>query len=106
MGRASRVSRRDLIKVAGAAAVVGSGPTTAAAQGISKGLDAFDHVVVLMLENRSFDNLLGHLYAAGEAPRGQTFEGVAGKELSNPIPPRASGRRPQERPGVVGIADG
>jgi phospholipase C len=25
-------------------------------------LDTFDHVVVLMLENRSFDNLLGYLY--------------------------------------------
>ncbi len=86
MGRASRVSRRELIKVAGAAAVVGPGPATVGAQGIGKGLDAFDHVVVLMLENRSFDNLLGHLYAAGAAPRGQTFEGVAGKELSNPIP--------------------
>ncbi len=27
-------------------------------------LDTFDHVVVLMLENRSFDNLLGHLYGS------------------------------------------
>ena len=26
-------------------------------------LDNFDHVVVLMLENRSFDNLLGYLYS-------------------------------------------
>ena len=44
----------------------------------------FDHVVVLMLENRSFDNLLGYLYA-DSAPqrfvgRGEpVFRGVAGR---------------------------
>ena len=36
-----------------------------------------------MFENRSFDNLLGRLYQPGEV---QSFEGVIGKELSNPIP--------------------
>jgi phospholipase C len=50
-------------------------------------LDTFDHVVVLMLENRSFDNLLGYLYSEKyPAPRGQQFEGVDGKNISNPIP--------------------
>jgi phospholipase C len=59
-------------------------------------LDTFDHVVVLMLENRSFDNLLGFLYSPldpdykngvpATAPLGKTFEGVYGKNLSNPIP--------------------
>jgi phospholipase C len=44
---------------------------------------AFDHVVLAMFENRSFDNLLGHLYGSED---GRTFEGVIGKELSNPIP--------------------
>jgi phospholipase C len=44
---------------------------------------ALDHVVVLMFENRSFDNLLGRLYQPGEVP---SFEGVTGRELSNPIP--------------------
>ena len=34
------------------------------------------HIVVLMLENRSFDNLLGWLYAAVPPPRGQHFEGL------------------------------
>jgi phospholipase C len=43
----------------------------------------FDHVVVAMFENRSFDNLLGYLYASGEKPG---VEGVVGRELSNPIP--------------------
>jgi phospholipase C len=28
-------------------------------------LDAFDHVVVLVMENRSFDNMLGHLIYTG-----------------------------------------
>ena len=45
--------------------------------------NALDHVVVLMFENRSFDNLLGRLYEPGEVP---SFEGVTGKDLSNPIP--------------------
>jgi phospholipase C len=36
-----------------------------------------------MFENRSFDNLLGRLYQPGEVP---SFEGVIGKDLSNPIP--------------------
>jgi phospholipase C len=40
-------------------------------------------VVVVLFENRSLDNVLGHLYGPGD---GKTFEGVLGKELSNPIP--------------------
>ena len=45
--------------------------------------NALDHVVVVMFENRSFDNLLGRLYEPGEV---ESFEGVVGKGLSNPIP--------------------
>ena len=45
--------------------------------------NAIDHVVVVMFENRSFDNLLGRLYQPGEV---ESFEGVIGRELSNPIP--------------------
>ena len=30
--------------------------------------NALDHVVVVMFENRSFDNLLGRLYEPGEVP--------------------------------------
>jgi len=44
---------------------------------------ALDHVVVVLFENRSLDNVLGHLYGPDD---GKTFEGVIGKELSNPIP--------------------
>jgi phospholipase C len=43
----------------------------------------FDHVVAVLFENRSFDNLLGRLYEPGEV---SAFEGVIGKALSNPIP--------------------
>ncbi len=46
-------------------------------------LDTFEHVVVLMLENRSFDNILGYLYQ-NDVPPGQQFDGVAGKNLTNP----------------------
>jgi len=52
---------------------------------MNKKLDCFDHVVVLMLENRSFDNILG--YAS------EKFDGVIGKDLSNPAPTRTDGRR-------------
>ena len=44
---------------------------------------ALDHVVVVLFENRSLDNVLGRLYRPGD---GKTFEGVIGKDLSNPIP--------------------
>src|SRR6267154_1369607 len=51
----------------------------------SSPLDTFEHVVVLMLENRSFDNILGYLYQNG-VPSGKKFEGVANKvpPLTNP----------------------
>ncbi|MFG1626415.1 alkaline phosphatase family protein [Kribbella sp. NPDC049227] len=44
---------------------------------------ALDHIVVVLFENRSLDNLLGHLYGPDD---GKTFDGVIGKDLSNPIP--------------------
>jgi phospholipase C len=45
--------------------------------------NALDHVVVVLFENRSFDNVLGHLYGPEDR---KDFEGVIGKDLSNPIP--------------------
>jgi phospholipase C len=48
-------------------------------------LSHIDHFVVLMLENRSFDNLLGGLYP-DDAPGGRRFDGVLGKQLALPIP--------------------
>jgi len=55
---------------------------------LAKGGHKFDHVVSVMFENRSFDNLLGHLYEPGEVA---AFDGVIGKDLSNPIPDYAPG---------------
>lgn len=55
-------------------------------------LDRINHIVVLMLENRSFDNILGWLYDKDnkppfdKVPRGQQFEGLSGKNLCNPRP--------------------
>ena len=49
----------------------------------SSPLTTFEHVVVLMLENRSLDNILGNLYQNG-TPSGKTFDGVAGKTITNP----------------------
>jgi len=46
-------------------------------------LASVNHVVVLMLENRSFDHMLGFLYPGKVTPSGQPFEGLTGTE-SNP----------------------
>src|SRR5262245_52129172 len=44
-----------------------------------------DHIVVLMLENRSVDHMLGFLYTSegNISPAGQPYEGLTGTE-SNP----------------------
>ena len=48
-------------------------------------LAAIQHIVVLMLENRSFDHMLGFLYTdqQNKSPSGQAFDGLTGNE-SNP----------------------
>jgi phospholipase C len=45
-------------------------------------LAQIDHIVVLMLENRSFDHMLGFLYAdqGNVSPAGQPFDGLTGHE--------------------------
>jgi phospholipase C len=49
------------------------------------GLSSVQNIVVLMLENRSMDHMLGYLYRAqgNVSPTGQPFEGLQGTE-SNP----------------------
>lgn len=42
-----------------------------------------EHIVIVMCENRSFDNLLGRLYTPETLPAGQTFEGLEFGEYSN-----------------------
>jgi phospholipase C len=44
---------------------------------------ALDHIVVVLFENRSLENVLGHLYRPEDD---KNFDGVIGKDLSNPIP--------------------
>ena len=44
---------------------------------------AIDHIVVVLFENRSLDNVLGHLYGPED---GKDFDGVIGKDLEQPHP--------------------
>src|SRR5262252_7500278 len=48
-------------------------------------LKKIEHIVQLMLENRSFDQMLGFLYEStgNQSPSGAAFEGLKGTE-SNP----------------------
>jgi phospholipase C len=81
-----RITRRKFAKTVGAAALGATVPGLATARTTKPTADrqnALDHVVVIMFENRSFDNVLGRLYAPGEV---DSFEGVIGKDLRNPIP--------------------
>jgi phospholipase C len=63
-------------------------------EGTLGNLDKFDRIVVLMLENRSLDTMLGYLYEndtpdnllGAELPSGEAFDGVVGKNLTNPGP--------------------
>jgi len=59
--------------------------------------NAMDHVVLVLFENRSLDNMLGQLYGPGD---GKTFEGILGKNLSNPVPSWAE-HQPPDGSGVV-----
>lgn len=47
-------------------------------------LMAVQHIVVLMLENRSFDHMLGFLYAGSgnKSPQGHAFDGLTGSEFN------------------------
>jgi phospholipase C len=49
-------------------------------------LSTIQHVVVLMLENRSFDHMLGFLYSGSGnvSPAGHPFDGLAGTETNAP----------------------
>ena len=49
----------------------------------SSQLSSIQHIVQLMLENRSFDHMLGFLYPSKTGPGGQPFEGLLGTESNN-----------------------
>lgn len=87
------LNRRELLTGAAAAGVLGAAAltgcssdsadttkaTTTTAPAHPAGKDApFDHVVVLMMENRSFDHLLGWLPGANGKQEGLTFRDVTG----------------------------
>jgi phospholipase C len=85
-GTHSKISRRKFTESVGTAAVAAALPRLAVAQSIGSTADrknALDHIVVVMFENRSFDNVLGRLYGPADV---ESFEGVIGKNLTNPIP--------------------
>jgi phospholipase C len=46
----------------------------------------FDHLVVVMFENRSFDNLLGYLYDSASLPKDAKFDGLAFGSYANTAP--------------------
>ncbi|MDN3497456.1 alkaline phosphatase family protein [Planococcus sp. APC 4015] len=99
-------SRRDFLKLGGlttAGFVVGGGVGAAAGASVGNAVGyregsldfgavparyepGFDHVVVLMGENRSFDNMLGWLYTPDDLPEGETFDGLAFGSYSNVAP--------------------
>lgn len=88
------LSRRNFIKLSTAAAASAGIPVSSAISKVtdklqplhSHGKAGFDHLVVIMFENRSFDNILGHLYPPGKVPEGQSFNGLANGSYSNPSP--------------------
>ncbi|MGN7860314.1 alkaline phosphatase family protein [Microbacterium sp. 22303] len=104
-GKGRSRSRRDFLRLGGltaAGAVVGGGAGAAAGyalgqhNGFAEALDdygalaprhapGFDHIVVVMGENRSFDNLLGYLYTKENLPEGKDFEGLAFGEYHNEL---------------------
>jgi phospholipase C len=67
--------RREFLKLTAgsAAATIAPGNLAVAQAALSK----INHFIVLMLENRSFDNLLGRLY-----PKSNTFDGLSGDEFN------------------------
>jgi len=86
-----KISRRDFMKLSGSTVALGAMgsvlPSVFRNQEVINNIDKFEHVVVLMMENRSFDNILGYLYTPDNPPpNNQSFEGVAYHDLSNPIP--------------------
>lgn len=94
--RAEGQSRRDFLRRAGigAAGIAIGGSAGAAVTAAAtanppefvplpqRSAPGFDHVVVVMFENRSFDNMLGHLYSADEKDKDQ-FNGIPQGEYSN-----------------------
>ncbi len=76
-------TRRKVIEIVGAAAASVAFPEITGLNGPATTWARRSTTWSCLFENRSFDNLLGRLYAPGEV---KSFEGVIGKDLKNPIP--------------------
>jgi len=89
-------NRRKFLKTtaAGSAAVALGNPALAELKTELTKDSAMNHVILVLFENRSFDNILGYLYQQDEVPQ---FEGVVGKKLSNPVPSWAQHQSPDGR---------
>src|SRR5262247_3224662 len=76
----SDVTRREfLVGTAGAVAVAAAGSTAAEATTLpAPDQSGIDHIVVVMMENRSFDHYLGWLPGADGRQAGLTFTDSAG----------------------------
>lgn len=89
-----RASRRDFLRVGGltlGGLALGGGAVAAVASATGTNPEktsapGFAHVVVFMGENRSFDNILGHLYTPDTLPAGTTFDGIPFGSYSNTAP--------------------
>ena len=58
-------------------------PTQVPGPALNSPLASVQHIVQVMLENRSFDHMLGFLYPGKSGPGGQPFEGLLGTESNN-----------------------
>lgn len=67
--------RREFLKLSSGSAVATMVPANFAQAQVA--LSKIEHFVVLMLENRSFDNILGRLY-----PKSENFDGLSGTEFN------------------------
>jgi phospholipase C len=83
------VPRREFLKASVAAAgatllasCLSSSDAEIEIAGSEDPVSRFDHMVVVMFENRSVDSLLGYLY-----PAGQGFNGLSDGTFTNPVPP-------------------
>jgi len=78
-GAAVAANARSISGTAPGVLTTGEGPAARAGAPSA----AFEHVVVLMMENRSFDQVLGWLYPSAVPRAGQHFNGLAGRRQTN-----------------------
>ena len=52
--------------------------------------ETFEHLVVVMFENRSFDSLLGYLYSPGAVPRTKRLMAWPVPSIAIPCPPTST----------------